>query len=129
MDTERKKYLFVIKESYIDKYGQFIGAIHYEKDLTDDELCEEVKDIQSKRPIKFGYMEISGEIKYQGISYIGLADILYGKVWRVCKDYKAYYFDTKKECIEFVRSHFDGEFKKACLMLLAHQKGRAKSIM
>ena len=60
MDKKTKKYLFVIKESYIDKYGQFIGAIHYEKDLTDDELCEEVKDIQSKRPIKFGYMEISG---------------------------------------------------------------------
>ena len=129
MDKKTKKYLFVIKESYIDKYGQFIGAIHYEKDLTDDELYEEVKNIQSNRPIKFGYMEISGEIKYQGISYIGLADILYGKVWRVCKDYKAYYFDTKKECIEFVRSQYDGEFKKACLMLLAHQNGRAKSIM
>ena len=128
MDTERKKYLFVIKESYVDKYGQYIGAIHYEKDLTDSELYEEVNNIQSKRPIKFGYMEISGTITYQGLIRVGLVDVKGGKMWYAWDEDNGVsrYFHTKKECGDFIKANFKGEYRKACLMLLAHDTGRAK---
>ena len=64
MDTERKKYLFVVKESVKHLKGDSHAKVrrHYEKDLTEDELDKEIKKIQGERPISYAYIEISGAI-------------------------------------------------------------------
>lgn len=130
MDKERKKYLFVVKESVkrIYGYGNVPTKRHYEKELTEDELAEEIKDIQGKRPISYAYMEISGNITYQGLLRAGLADVKGGKMWYAWDEDNGVsrYFHTKKECGDFIKSNFKGEYRKACLILLAHDTGRAK---
>ena len=130
MDKERKKYLFVVKKSVKCIYGCGNVTIkrHYEKELTDDELAEEVKDIQGERPISYAYMEISGDIVYQGTTRAGLVDVKGGKMWYAWDEDNGVsrYFHTKKECGDFIKSNFKCEYRKACLMLLAHDTGRAK---
>ena len=83
MDKVRKKYLFVVKKSVKCIYGCVNVTIkqHYEKELTDNELAEEIKDIQGERPISYAYMEISGTITYQGLIRAGLVDVKGGKMW------------------------------------------------
>lgn len=130
MDKERKKYLFVVKEreKCIYRRGYTIVRKHYEKELTEDELAEEIKDIQCERPISYAYMEISGDIIYQGLLRAGLKSVTGGKMWYAWDDYNDVprYFQTKKECGDFIKANFKGEYRKACLMLLAHDTGRAK---
>ena len=130
MDKVRKKYLFVVKESVrrIDRHGYAIVRRHYEKELTEDELAEEIKDIQCERPISYAYMEISGDILYQGLTRAGLVDVKGGKMWYAWDEDNGVsrYFQTKKECGDFIKANFKGEYRKACLMLLAHDTGRAK---
>ena len=131
MDTETKKrYLFVKKVSVKLIYGCGNVTIkrHYEKELTEDELAEEIKDIQGERPISYAYMEISGDILYQGLTRAGLVDVKGGKMWYAWDEdnYVSHYFNTKKECGDFIKANFKGEYRKACLMLLAHDTGRAK---
>ena len=130
MDKERKKYLFVVKKSVKRIYGCGNVTIkrHYEKELTDNELAEEIKDIQGERPISYAYMEISGDILYQGLTRAGLVDVKGGKMWYAWDEDNGVsrYFQTKKECGDFIKSNFKGEYRKACLMLLAHDTGRAK---
>lgn len=130
MDKERKKYLFVVKESVkcIYRCGYTIVRKQYEKELTDDELAEEIKDIQCERPISYAYMEISGDIRYQGLLRAGLVDVKGGKMWYAWDEDNGVsrYFQTKKECGDFIKANFKGEYRKACLMLLAHDTGRAK---
>lgn len=130
MDKERKKYLFVVKESVMRLKGDGYAKVrrHYEKDLTEDELDEEIKDIQGERPISYAYMEISGDILYQGLLRAGIIPVTGGNMWYVW-DYDndvSHYFNTKKECGDFIKKNFKGEYRKACLMLLAHDTGRAK---
>ena len=129
MDKERKKYLFVVKESVKRLKGDSYAKVrrHYEKELTDDELAEEIKDIQGERPVSYAYMEISGDILYQGLLRAGIIPVTGGKMWYVW-DYDndvSRYFNTKKECGDFIKANFKGEYRKACLMLLAHDAGRA----
>lgn len=130
MDKARKKYLFVVKESVkcIYRCGYAIVRKQYEKELTDDELAEEIKDIQCERPISYAYMEISGDIRYQGLIRAGLVDVKGGKMWYAWDEDSGIsrYFQTKKECGDFIKANFKGEYRKACLMLLAHDTGRAK---
>ena len=131
MDTETKKrYLFVKKVSVKRIYGCGNVTIkrHYEKELTDNELAEEIKDIQGERPISYAYMEISGAIPYQGTTRAGLVDVKGGKMWYVWDEDNGVsrYFQTKKECGDFIKANFKGEYRRACLMLLAHDTGRAK---
>ena len=131
MDTETKKrYLFVKKVSMKRIYGCGNVTIkrHYEKELTDDELAEEIKDIQGERPISYAYMEISGAITYQGLIRTGLKSVTGGKMWYAWDEDNGVsrYFQTKKECGDFIKANFKGEYRKACLMLLAHDSGRAK---
>lgn len=130
MDTERKKYLFVVKESVklVDRNGYAKVRRHYEKDLTEDELDEEIKQIQGERPISYAYMEISGDIVYQDLIRAGIVPVTGGKIWYAWDDYNDVprYFQTKKECGDFIKANFKGEYRKACLMLLAHDTGRAK---
>ena len=130
MDKERKKYLFVVKESVKRIYGCGNVTIkrHYEKELTDDELAKEIKDTQGERPISYAYMEISGTITYQGLLRAGIIPGTGGKMWYAWDDenYAPRYFHTKKECGDFIKTNFKGEYRKACLMLLAHDTGRAK---
>ena len=131
MDTETKKrYLFVKKVSVKRIYGCGNVTIkrHYEKELTDNELAEEIKDIQGERPISYAYMEISGAITYQGLIRAGIVPVTGGKMWYAWDEdnYVSHYFNTKKECGDFIKSNFKGEYRKACLMLLAHDTGRAK---
>ena len=130
MDKERKKYLFVVKKSVKCIYGCGNVTIkrHYEKELTDDELAEEIKDIQGERPISYAYMEISGTITYQGTTRAGLVDVKGGKMWYAWDEDNGVsrYFHTKKECGDFIKANFKGEYRRACLMLLAHDTGRAK---
>ena len=130
MDKERKKYLFVVKKSVKRIYGCGNVTIkrHYEKELTDDELAEEIKDIQGERPISYAYMEISGAITYQGLIRAGIVPVTGGKMWYAWDEdnYVSHYFNTKKECGDFIKANFKGEYRKACLMLLAHDTGRAK---
>ena len=130
MDKERKKYLFVVKKSVkrIYGYGYTIVRKQYEKELTEDELAEEIKDIQCEHPISYAYMEISGNITYQGLLRAGLADVKGGKMWYAWDEDNGVsrYFQTKKECGDFIKANFKGEYRKACLMLLAHDSGRAK---
>ena len=130
MDTERKKYLFVVKESVklVDRNGYAKVRRHYEKDLTKDELDEEIKQIQGERPISYAYMEISGDIVYQDLIRAGIVPVTGGKIWYAWDDYNDVprYFQTKKECGDFIKANFKGEYRKACLMLLAHDTGRAK---
>ena len=131
MDTETKKrYLFVKKVSMKRIYGCGNVTIkrHYEKELTDDELAEEIKDIQGERPISYAYMEISGAITYQGLIRTGLKSVTGGKMWYAWDEDNGIsrYFQTKKECGDFIKANFKGEYRKACLMLLAHDSGRAK---
>ena len=129
MDTERKKYLFVVKKSVKRIYGcgNVMIKRHYEKELTDDELAEEIKDIQGERPISYAYMEISGNITYQGLIRAGLRSVTGGKMWYAWDEDNCvpHYFNTKKECGDFIKTNFKGEYLKACLMLLAHDAGRA----
>ena len=130
MDKERKKYLFVVKKSVKRIYGCGNVTIkrHYEKELTDNKLAEEIKDIQGERPISYAYMEISGTITYQGTTRAGLVDVKGGKMWYAWDEDNGVsrYFHTKKECGDFIKANFKGEYRKACLMLLAHDTGRAK---
>ena len=130
MDKVRKKYLFVVKESVMRLKGDSYAKVrrHYEKDLTEDELDKEIKQIQGERPIGYAYMDISGTITYQGLTTAGIVPVTGGKMWYVW-DYDndvSHYFHTKKECGEFIKANFKGEYRKACLMLLAHDAGRAK---
>ena len=131
MDTETKKrYLFVKKVSVKRIYGCGNVTIkrHYEKELTDNELAEEIKDIQGERPISYAYMEISGAITYQGLIRAGIVPVIGGKMWYAWDEDNGIsrYFQTKKECGDFIKANFKGEYRKACLMLLAHDTGRAK---
>ena len=130
MDTERKKYLFVVKESVklVDRNGCAKVRRHYEKDLTEDELAKEINKIQGERPISYAYMEISGDIVYQDLIRAGIVPVTGGKIWYAWDDYNDVprYFQTKKECGDFIKANFKGEYRKACLMLLAHDTGRAK---
>ena len=130
MDKERKKYLFVVKKSVMRLKGDGYAKVrqHYEKDLTDDELDEEIKQIQGERPISYAYMEISGDILYQGLTRAGLVDVKGGKMWYAWDEDNGVsrYFQTKKECGDFIKANFKGEYRKACLMLLTHDTGRAK---
>ena len=130
MDTERKKYLFVVKESVKRLKGDSHAKVrrHYEKDLTEDELAKEIKKIQGERPISYAYIEISGAITYQGLIRAGIVPVTGGKMWYAWDDenYAHRYFHTKKECGDFIKANFKGEYRKACLMLLAHDTGRAK---
>ena len=127
---DKKRYLFVEKKSVQRIYGSGNVTIrrHYEKELTEDELAEEIKDIQGERPISYAYMEISGDILYQGFTTAGIVPIKGGKMWYTWDDYNDVprYFNTKKECGDFIKKNFKGEYRKACLMLLAHATGRAK---
>ena len=131
MDTETKKrYLFVKKVSVKRIYGCGNVTIkrHYEKELTDNEWAEEIKDIQGERPISYAYMELSGAITYQGLIRAGIVPVTGGKMWYAWDEdnYVSHYFNTKKECGDFIKANFKGEYRKACLMLLAHDTGRAK---
>lgn len=130
MDKVKKKYLFVVKKSVKRIYGCGNVTIkwHYEKELTEDELAEEIKDIQGERPISYAYMEISGNITYQGLIRAGLVDVKGGKMWYAWDEDNGIsrYFHTKNECRDFIKANFKGEYRKACLMLLAHDSGRAK---
>ena len=131
MYTETKKrYLFVKKVSVKRIYGCGNVTIkrHYEKELTDNELAEEIKDIQGERPISYAYMEISGAITYQGLIRAGIVPVTGGKMWYAWDEDNGVsrYFHTKKECGDFIKANFKGEYRKACLMLLAHDTGRAK---
>ena len=131
MDTETKKrYLFVKKVSVKRIYGCGNVTIkrHYEKELTEDELAEEIKDIQGKHPISYAYMEISGAITYQGLIRAGIVPVTGGNMWYAWDEDNGIsrYFQTKKECGDFIKANFKGEYRKACLMLLAHDSGRAK---
>ena len=130
MDKQKKKYLFVVKKSVKRIYGCGNVTIerHYEKELTEDELAEEIKDVQCERPIRYAYMEISGDILYQGLLRAGLVDVKGGKMWYAWDEDNGVsrYFQTKKECGDFIKANFKGEYRKACLMLLAHYSGRAK---
>ena len=125
---DKKRYLFVKKVRVSDGHKTHIVAKHYEKELTDDELAEEIKDIQGERPISYAYMEISGDILYQGLTRAGLVDVKGGKMWYAWDEDNGVsrYFHTKKECGDFIKTNFKGEYRKACLMLLAHDTGRAK---
>ena len=129
MDTERKKYLFVVKESVMRLKGDSYAKVrrHYEKDLTEEELDKEIKQIQGERPISYAYMEIGGAITYQGLIRAGIVPVTGGKMWYAWDDenYAPRYFHTKKECGDFIKANFKGEYRKACLMLLAHDTGRA----
>ena len=129
MDKQKKKYLFVVKESVKHIYGCGNVTIerHYEKDLTEDELAKEISKIQGERPISYAYMEISGDIVYQGLIRAGIVPVIGGKMWYAWDDYNNVrrYFQTKKECGDFIKANFKGEYRKACLMLLAHSTGRA----
>ena len=125
---DKKRYLFVKKVSVKRIYGCGNVTIrrHYEKELTEDELDEEIKDIQGERPISYAYMEISGTITYQGFTTAGVVPVNGGKMWYVWDyDDVSHYFNTKKECGDFIKANFKGEYRKACLMLLAHDAGRA----
>ena len=131
MYTETKKrYLFVKKVSVKRIYGCGNVTIkrHYEKELTDNELAEEIKDIQGERPISYAYMEISGAITYQGLIRAGIVPVTGGKMWYAWDEDNGVsrYFHTKKECGDFIKANFKGEYRKACLILLAHDAGRAK---
>lgn len=130
MDKETKKYLFVVKKSVKRIYGCGNVTIrrHYEKELTEDELAEEIKDIQGERPISYAYMEISGNITYQGLIRAGLRSVTGGEMWYAWDEDNCvpHYFNTKKECGDFIKANFKGEYRKACLMLLTHDTGRAK---
>ena len=129
MDTERKKYLFVVKESVMRLKGDSYAKVrrHYEKDLTEDELDKEIKKIQGERPISYAYIEISGTITYQGLIRSGIVPVTGGKMWYAWDEDNGIsrYFQTKKECGDFINANFKGEYRKACLMLLAHDAGRA----
>ena len=127
MEELKKKYLFAKKVRVNDEYKTYIVTRHYEKELTEDELAEEIKDIQGEHPISYAYMEISGDILYQGFITAGIVPINGGKMWYAWDDYNDVprYFQTKKECGDFIKANFKGEYRKACLMLLAHATGRA----
>ena len=127
MEELKKKYLFVKKVRVSDEYKTYIVTRHYEKELTDDELAEEIKDIQGKHPISYAYMEISGNITYQGLIRAGLRSVTGGEMWYAWDEDNCvpHYFNTKKECGNFIKANFKGEYRKACLMLLAHATGRA----
>lgn len=129
MDKQKKKYLFVVKKSVKCIYGCVYTIVRkqYEKELTEDELAEEIKDIQCEHPISYAYMEISGNILYQGLTRAGLVDVKGGKMWYAWDEDNGVsrYFHTKKECGDFIKANFKGEYRKACLMLLAHDAGRA----
>ena len=130
MDKVKKKYLFVVKESVMRLKGDGYAKVrrHYEKDLTEDELDEEIRRIQGERPISYAYMEISGDIVYQDLIRAGIVPVTGGKMWYAWDDYNDVprYFQTKKECGDFIKANFKGEYRKACLMLLAHDSGRSK---
>ena len=128
MEELKKKYLFVKKVRVSDEYKTYIVSRHYEKELTQDELVKEIQDIQGERPLSYAYMEISGDIRYQGLCYAGLLPVKGGHLWGVwdVDNSVSRYFKTTKECIFFVKQHFTGEYRRVCLMLLAHQTGRAK---
>ena len=128
MEELKKKYLFVKKVKVSDEYKTYIVTRHYEKELTEDELTEEIKDIQGERPVSYAYMDISGAIPYQGITRAGLVDVKGGKMWYAWDEDNGVsrYFHTKKECGDFIKANFKGEYRMACLMLLAHDTGRAK---
>ena len=130
MDKERKKYLFVVKESVKRLKGDSYAKVrrHYEKDLTEDELDKEIKQIQGERPVSYAYMEINGTITYQGLLRAGVIPVTGGKMWYAWDEDNGVsrYFHTKKECGDFIKANFKGEYRKACLMLLVHDTGRAK---
>ena len=128
MEELKKKYLFVKKVRVSDEYKTYIVSRHYEKELTQDELVKEIQDIQEERPVSYAYMEISGTITYQGFITAGIVPINGGKMWYAWDDYNDVprYFQTKKECGDFIKANFKGEYRMACLMLLAHDTGRAK---
>ena len=127
----KKKYLFVVKKSVKRIYGCGNVTIrrHYEKELTDNELAEEIKDIQGERPISYAYMEISGAITYQCLIRAGIVPVTGGNMWYAWDEDNGVsrYFQTKKECGDFIKANFKGEYRKACLMLLAHDTGRANA--
>ena len=127
MEELKKKYLFVKKVRVSDEYKTYIVSRHYEKELTQDELVKEIQDIQGEQPLSYAYMEISGTITYQGFITAGIVPINGGKMWYAWDDYNDVprYFQTKKECGDFIKANFKGEYRKACLMLLAHATGRA----
>ena len=127
MYESKKRYLFVKKVKVSDNYKRYIVTRHYEKELTQDELVKEIQDIQEERPVSYAYMEISGTITYQGFITAGIVPINGGKMWYAWDDYNDVprYFQTKKECGDFIKANFKGEYRKACLMLLAHATGRA----
>ena len=128
MDESKKIYLFVKKVKIKDKYKTYIVTRHYEKELTQDELANEIHNIQGERPISYAYMEISGDIQYQGIAHVYFDKVQGGRLWYVYDmNYSQLrYFYTKQECTKYVKSNFHGEYRRACLMLLAHEAVRQK---
>lgn len=128
MDKQKKLYLFVKKVRVSDEYKTYIVTRHYEKELTQDELVKEIQDIQGERPLSYAYMEISGDIKYQGIAHVYYHKVQGGRFWYAydmeSSEMRCFY--TKKECVNFVKANFHGEYRRACLMLLAHQAVRQK---
>lgn len=128
MDESKKRYLFVKKVKIKDKYKTYIVTRHYEKELTQDELTNEIQDIQGEQPLSYAYMEISGDIQYQGIAHVYFDKVQGGRFWYV---YDINYsqlrcFYTKQECTKYIKSNFHGEYRRACLMLLAHQSVKQK---
>ena len=127
MEELKKRYLFVKKVRVSDEYKTYIVSHHYEKELTQDELVKEIQDIQGEQPLSYASMEISGTITNQVFITAGIVPINGGKMWYAWDDYNDVprYFQTKKECGDFIKANFKGEYRKACLMLLAHATGRA----
>ena len=128
MDESKKRYLFVEKVKVSDAHKAYIMEHHYEKELNKDELVKEIQDIQGKRPLSYAYMEISGDIKYQGLAHVYFAKVQGGRFWYAydIEHSQLLCFSTKKECVNFVQANFTGEYRRACLMLLAHKSVKQK---
>lgn len=128
MDESKKRYLFVKKVKIKDKYKTYIVTRHYEKELAQDELTNEILDIQGEQPISYAYMKISGDIKYQGLVHVYYQKVQGGRLWYAYNMERSELrcFCTKQECTHFVKSNFHGEYRRACLMLLANQTVKQK---
>ena len=68
------------------------------------------------------------EVFRNGVAYVGLGDVVGGKMWfcvNKTKGMNMVWFWTKKECEKYIRDSFSGDDKKYLLKKLSERKGRA----
>lgn len=71
--------------------------------------------------------KVKGTHFKKGIAYVGLADVVGGKMWfciTSISDMTSVYFSYKREVVKYINNNFEGEDKKYLIGMLNAYKGQ-----